>query len=93
MLSTGSQCSGRDAVGVKAVSRLISRIRNRQSGILVTTSVIMREAYEEDREDCHPSIFLSGKDIAEIVTVIRFNNAESVKRLLDREFETAEREG
>ena len=57
-----------NTVGVKEVSRLISRIRHRQFGVLVTTSTIGRQAYEEVREDRHPIIFFSGKDIADILT-------------------------
>lgn len=53
-----------NTVGVKEVSRLISRIRHRQFGVLVTTSIIGRQAYEEVREDSHPIIFFGGKDIA-----------------------------
>ena len=41
-------------VGVKEVSRLISRIRNRQFGILVTTSAVAKQAYEEVRTDSIP---------------------------------------
>lgn len=52
-----------NAVGVKDVSRLISRIRHRQFGVLVTTSTIGRQAYQEVREDRHPIIFFSGKDM------------------------------
>jgi Restriction endonuclease len=47
-----------NTVGVREVSRLISRIRHRQFGVLVTTSVIGRQAYEEVREDRHPIIFI-----------------------------------
>jgi hypothetical protein len=54
-------------VGVKEVSRLISRIRNRQFGILITTSVVSKQAYEEVRADGHPIIFLSGKDVIDIL--------------------------
>ena len=54
-------------VGVKEVSRLISRIRNRQFGVLVTTSIVAKQAYEEVREDGHPIIFICGKDIVEIL--------------------------
>ena len=52
-------------VGVKDVARLISRIRHRQFGVLVTTSIVHKQAYEEVREDRHPIIFISGRDIAE----------------------------
>nr|WP_306467341.1 restriction endonuclease [Limimaricola sp. G21655-S1] len=75
-----------NTVGVKEVSRLISRIRHRQFGVLVTTSVIGRQAYEEVREDRHPIIFLSGKDIADILTASGFNTPGLVKDMLDREF-------
>lgn len=73
-------------VGVREVSRLISRIRHRQFGVLVTTSVVGRQAYEEVREDRHPIIFLSGKDIADVLTANGFNTRELVTGLLQREF-------
>jgi AspBHI-like restriction endonuclease/restriction endonuclease len=75
-----------NAVGVREVSRLISRIRHRQFGVLVTTSAIGRQAYEEVREDRHPIVFLSGTDIAEILTANGFNTAKVVDALLQREF-------
>jgi hypothetical protein len=40
-------------VGVKAISRLISRLRHRQFGILVTTSYLAKQAYEEIVDDEH----------------------------------------
>lgn len=73
-------------VGVKQVSRLISRIRNRQFGVLVTTSVVHKQAYQEVREDRHPIIFISGKDIADILIGAGFNTPESVKAFLRTEF-------
>ena len=75
-----------NTVGVREVSRLISRIRHRQFGVLVTTSVVGRQAYEEVREDKHPIVFLSGKDIADILTANGFNTRELVTVLLQREF-------
>ncbi len=79
-----------NAVGVREVSRLISRIRHREFGVLVTTSVVGRQAYEEVRADRHPIIFLSGKDIAEILTTSGFNTLERVTALLQREFPLAQ---
>ena len=73
-------------VGVKDISRLISRLRNRQFGVLVTTSVIGRQAYEEVRKDRHPVIFFCGKDIADILTNIGFNTSGLVKNMLEKEF-------
>ena len=75
-----------NSVGVKEVSRLISRIRHRQFGVLVTTSVIGKQAYEEVREDRHPIIFFSGKDISDILTTGGFNTPELVRDLLQNEF-------
>lgn len=75
-----------NTVGVKEVSRLISRIRHRQFGVLVTTSLIARQAYEEVREDRHPIVFISGRDIAEILIKKGFNTSERVESLLKNEF-------
>ena len=74
-------------VGVKEVSRLISRIRHRQFGVLVTTSVIAKQAYQEVREDRHPIIFICGRDISEILVKNGFNSVTSVRSLLETEFE------
>jgi hypothetical protein len=75
-----------NTVGVKEVSRLISRIRNRQFGVLVTTSVIARQAYEEVREDHHPIIFICGRDITEILIKNGYNSVERVEAMLSNEF-------
>jgi len=40
-----------NGVGVKELSRLISRLRHRQFGILVTTSFLGHQAYQELRSD------------------------------------------
>jgi hypothetical protein len=75
-----------NTIGVREVARLISRIRNRQFGVLVTTSVVGRQAYKEVREDRHPIIFLCGKDIADILTRNGFNTAPLVETFLENEF-------
>lgn len=75
-----------NTVGVKEVSRLISRIRHRQFGVLVTTSLVARQAYEEVREDRHPILFISGRDVAEILISNGFNTVERVAALLASEF-------
>lgn len=54
-----------NAVGVKATSRLISRLRHRQFGILVTTSYLHEQAYREVIQDGHPVVIIAAKDIAE----------------------------
>ncbi len=75
-----------NTVGVREVSRLISRIRHRQFGVLVTTSVVARQAYEEVREDRHPILFISGRDIAEILIRHGYNTVDRVDALLSEEF-------
>ena len=75
-----------NTVGVKEVSRLISRIRHRQFGVLVTTALVARQAYEEVREDRHPILFISGRDMAEILISNGFNTVERVTGLLASEF-------
>ncbi|MFJ5684883.1 restriction endonuclease [Streptomyces sp. NPDC093099] len=51
------------SVGVRDVSRLISRIRHRNFGVLVTTSYFHRQVQEEVQEDGHPISLISGRDI------------------------------
>ena len=54
-------------VGVKEMSRLISRIRYRQFGIMVTTSFVSSQAYQEVLEDGHPILIVTAADIVEIL--------------------------
>ena len=55
------------AVGVREMSRLISRIRYRQFGIMVTTSSIDAQAYSEVVEDGHPILLVTASDIASVL--------------------------
>jgi len=75
-----------NTIGVREVARLISRLRHRQFGVLVTTSVVARQTYEEVREDRHPIIFISGKDIAEILIQNGLSTPAIVQALLNSEF-------
>jgi len=75
-----------NTVGVKEVSRLISRIRHRQFGVLVTTSAVARQTYLEVREDKHPIIFIAGKDIAETLITSGYNTRELLLSFLESEF-------
>lgn len=56
------------SVGVKNMSRLISRIKYRQFGILVTTSYVHDQAYREVAEDGHPILIITASDIAYILS-------------------------
>lgn len=75
-----------NAVGVKEVSRLISRLRDRQFGVLVTTSVVARGVYEEVRRDGHPVVFFCGGDIVDILVTNGFATPKLVKTMLQKEF-------
>ena len=55
------------SVGVREMSRLISRIKYRQFGVLVTTSYVNEQAYKEVVEDDHPILIISATDIAGIL--------------------------
>ena len=63
-----------NGVGVKQMSRLISRIRYRQFGILMTTSYVDSQAYQEVVEDGHPILVITATDIARI---LRMNSITS----------------
>ena len=70
-------------VGVKETSRLISRLRHRQFGVMVTTSTIAKQAYQEVREDNHPVIFICGKDIIRILINNGISTSEELKKFLN----------
>lgn len=59
--------SPNNSVGVKELSRLISRLRHRQFGVLVTTSWVHSQAYKEIKEDGHPILVISGGDLVNIL--------------------------
>ncbi len=54
-------------VGVRQMSRLISRIRYRQFGIMITTSYVDNQAYNEVIEDGHPILIITASDIAGVL--------------------------
>lgn len=76
-------------VGVKLVMRLISRIRNRQFGVFVTTAFIHKQAYEEVREDEHPIVFLSGRDIVNMFRRMGMTDSATVAAYLAEKYPVA----
>ena len=66
-------------VGVEDTSRLISRLRHREFGVLVTTSYVARQAYRELREDRHPVVILAGRDIVESLKTHGLSTVTAVK--------------
>jgi hypothetical protein len=79
-----------NGVGVKELSRLISRLRHREFGILVTTSFLSHQAYQELRSDRHPVVVISAADIAGILVKAGLGTADQVARWLAAEFPKAD---
>lgn len=74
-----AKCYSEDnSVGVREMSRLISRLRHRQFGIMVTTSHVHSQAYREIKEDTHPIIIISGGDLVNILVEHGVNTPESL---------------
>ncbi|WP_022778305.1 restriction endonuclease [Butyrivibrio sp. AE3009] len=63
-----------DGVGVKDMSRLISRLKNRQMGVFITTSFVDEQAYYEVVENGYPILLITASDIA---AVLRNNSISS----------------
>lgn len=74
------------AVGVKDMSRLISRLRHRQFGVIVTTSCVDLQAYKEIKEDRHPILVIAAKDIVELLRRNGRGSLASVRTWLNEEF-------
>ena len=74
------------AVGVKDMSRLISRLRHRQFGVIVTTSCVGLQAYKEIKEDQHPIVVISAGDIVELLRRNGRGSQDSVLTWLAEEF-------
>lgn len=83
-----SKCySDTHAVGVADTSRLISRIKNRQFGIMFTTSYIVKQAYDEMLSDGHPIVAICGKDIIDyIFDELEIRNLNELKSWLEKNY-------
>lgn len=75
-----------NSVGVRELSRLISRLRHRQFGVLVTTSWVDTQAYRELKEDQHPIIVMAAVDIVSILKAHSYSDVRAVRRWLEAEF-------
>jgi hypothetical protein len=76
----------RKSVGIKETSRLISRLKNRRIGVIVTTSVIAEQAYHEARAEKHPVIFLCGTDIVDILCDRGVNTVKKLETWLSENY-------
>lgn len=75
------------AVGVSDTSRLISRLKKRQFGILVTTSYIGKQAYQEIIDDGHPVVIINGKNIIDyIFNELEIRTSKQLKEWLSNKF-------
>jgi hypothetical protein len=75
-----------NSVGVRWTSRLISRLRHRQFGVLVTTSYLDRQAYKEIREDGHPVVVLAGRDVIERLKARGLDNITAIRQHLNNAY-------
>lgn len=79
-----AKCWGlKNGCGVRATSRLISRLRHRQFGIFITTSFVDEQAYSEILEDEHPVLVLSGRDIVDILFNAGISTIPDLSRWLE----------
>jgi hypothetical protein len=75
-----------NSVGVRETSRLISRLRHRQFGVLVTTSHLDSQAYHEIREDGHPVVVLAGRDVIDMLKRRGFDNDATIRKHLQEKY-------
>jgi hypothetical protein len=68
------------------MSRLISRLRHRQFGVIVTTSHVDQQAYREIKEDQHPIIVVSARDIIRLLRGAGRSDRKAVQAWLQMEF-------
>ena len=71
-----------NGVGVRQTSRLISRLRHRQFGVLVTTSHVDSQAYREIRDDGHPVVILAGRDVIDMLKRSGFDTVVALRKHL-----------
>ena len=69
--------------GRKGIVRLISRLRHRQFGVLVTKSYLAGQAYKEIKEDQHPIIVICASDIVRLLKEAGISSAADVKAWLE----------
>ncbi|MFF9426895.1 restriction endonuclease [Streptomyces sp. NPDC014746] len=75
-----------NGVGVREVSRLISRIRHRNFGVLVSTSYFNRQVQSEVQEDGHPIALVCGRDIIEALRQHGRTSVSAVRDWLQQSF-------
>ncbi|WP_223273964.1 restriction endonuclease [Nocardia cerradoensis] len=74
------------SVGVREMSRLISRLRHRNFGVFVTLSYFNAQVYDEVRSDGHPIALICGRDVVEILRGSGYGDVTAVKHWLRATF-------
>ena len=83
-----------NSVGVKDLSRLLSRIRYRQFGVMVTTSYVGPDAYKELIEDEQPIAIIAGDDLLELLYRFeQINNCDSLDLYLKTNYPKDRKDG
>ncbi|WP_051897753.1 restriction endonuclease [Sciscionella sediminilitoris] len=73
-------------VGVRQGSRLISRLRHRHFGVLVTTSYFNTQLQQEIRDDQHPIVLICGRDIVQLLRQHGYTTVAAIQSWLDQQF-------
>ncbi|MEV0331877.1 restriction endonuclease [Nocardia sp. NPDC050717] len=75
-----------NSVGVREMSRLISRLRHRNFGVFVTLSYFNPQVYDEVRSDRHPIVLICGGDVVNTLKNNGYGDLLAVKSWLDTLF-------
>jgi Restriction endonuclease len=75
-----------NSVGVKELARLISRIKHREFGVLVTTSYVNEQAYQEVRDDGHHIIIIAGTDLVATLKTAAIGTTVGLRSWLNQSF-------
>lgn len=75
-------------VTIGHTKRLISRLRHRQFGVMVTTSHVSRQAYAEIIADQHPIVVIAGRDIVRLFRSKGINDVSAVQAWVEQVMST-----
>lgn len=82
-----AKCYGpSNSVGVREVSRLISRLRHRHFGVFVTLSYFNAQVYDEVRSDGHPIALICGRDVVDALREHGYGTVDEVQAWLEKMF-------
>jgi len=73
-------------VGVRDVSRLVSRLRYRNFGVFLTLSHFNAQVYDEVRQDGHPIALVCGRDVVDALRGNGYGDVAAVTAWLQASF-------